>query len=86
MTVKVAFTVLAFASVTVASETDTEGRPSSSLIVPSACGSAIAALVTFVKLIAKFSSSSSSTSPLTRIVICFDVSPGAKLRAPLAAA
>jgi hypothetical protein len=86
LTVKLAITVPKLPSVTVTSLTENEGRGSLSLIVPRPCPSAIVAFVGFVRLTKKVSFDSSSRSPLTSTVTCFEVWPAAKVSVPEPAA
>ena len=83
---KVAFTELPFPSVTVTSFTDSDGKPSSSVIVPIPCGSGVVALSAPERLSAKVSLTSSRRSPFTATVTVLVVSPAAKLSVPLLAA
>ena len=82
---KFAFVVPESPSVTVTSLTASDGRASSSVIVPTPCASAIVAFVGLVRLRKKFSSASSSRSPLTRTVTCFVVWPAVNVSVPLVA-
>ena len=81
----VAVTLPASPSITVASLTDSAGSASSSVIVPSACGSAIVAFVAFVRSRTYVSLASSSASPLTVTFTVRVVWPAAKLNVPAAA-
>ncbi len=85
MTLKLAVTVPVSPSVTVTSPIATEGSESSSVIVPSPCASSIDAFKALDRLRKKFSSFSSSASPLTSTVTVFVVSPAAKLSVPAVA-
>jgi hypothetical protein len=84
--VKTAFTVPALPSVTVASSIESDGAPSSSVIVPSPDPSPIVALTALVRLTLNVSSASSSVSPLTSTVTVFVVSPVRKVSCPVALA
>ena len=76
MTVNVAFVVPLSPSVTVTSFTESEGAPSSSVIVPTPVPSATDALTAFERLSVKVSSVSSIRSPLTVMLTCLSVWPG----------
>jgi hypothetical protein len=79
VTVKFALVVPLFPSVTVALPTESDGGPSSSLIVPTPVASAIVALDGFERLSVNVSSNSSIRSPLTVTLTCFVVCPGVKV-------
>ena len=63
----------------------TVGEPSSFRIVTTPCGSEIVALVTPLRLTKKTSLISSTMSPITTLVIVRVVTPGGKVKVPLAA-
>ena len=84
-TVKVRLDVPASGSPAALSFTDSEGSPSSSVIVPVPESSANAAAPGAERLSAKVSSTSSRTSALRVTGTVFVVSPGRKVRSPLVA-
>jgi hypothetical protein len=85
-TVKFALTVPDWPSVTVTSSTESDGKPSSSTIVPVPWPSAIVALTAVARLTTNASFASSVRSPLTVTLTVFVVSPAAKESDPLVAA
>ena len=82
VTVKLANTVPTLPSVTVTLLMLSDGNGSLSVIVPRPCPSAIVAFDGFVRLTKYVSFASSSRSPLTGTVICFEVWPGVNVSVP----
>ena len=85
VTLKTAFVVPVFPSVTVTSLIESVGAPSSSVIVPTPCASEIVALPGLVRLRKNVSLFSSIRSPLTSTVTCFVVWPAVKVSVPFVA-
>jgi hypothetical protein len=85
VTVKTAFVVPVWPSVTATSLIERVGMPSSSVIVPIPCASAIVALPGLVRLRKNVSFASSIVSPLTRTVTVRVVWPAVKVTDPFVA-